>query len=84
MMEQQLQGDAHMSVEVLAQSLSRRGYVVKVRRAMGGGPGASCLRQLRHVFLSALSPGTQGSRAGSTPERMCNAGGSDCEDFDAV
>lgn len=41
----------------LAESLTQRGYLVRARRAVGGGEGATCLHNLRHEFLTVLLPG---------------------------
>mmetsp|Transcript_27473 Transcript_27473/g.69875 ORF Transcript_27473/g.69875 Transcript_27473/m.69875 type:complete len:390 (-) Transcript_27473:630-1799(-) len=40
----------------LASRLSRLGYKVHIRTALGGGDGFECLRNLRHVFLSVVMP----------------------------
>eukprot|EP00877_Chromochloris_zofingiensis_P013493 jgi/Chrzof1/8398/Cz03g09060.t1 len=37
---------------VLAHSLKQRGYAVTIRHCLGGGDGDSCLKNLRHSFLS--------------------------------
>ena len=51
-------GESTASVEALALALSNMGYdYVRVRRATGGGAGASCLRNLRHSFLLVAAPG---------------------------
>lgn len=41
--------------ESLAQALSRAGYSVRIRRAVGGGEGAISLSNLRHTFLYCAS-----------------------------
>lgn len=41
----------------LADSLTQQGYLVRARRAVGGGEGATCLHNLRHEFLTVLLPG---------------------------
>jgi integrase len=47
--EQPLKGV--VDAQVLAESLTRRGFSVRVRRAVGGGEGSTCLHNLRHTFL---------------------------------
>lgn len=41
--------------DALANALASLGYSVKLRRAMGGGSGRSCLENLRHTFLSVVA-----------------------------
>lgn len=42
---------------VLAHLLECRGYSVGIRKAVGGGQGGDCLKNLRHRFLRCKIPG---------------------------
>jgi hypothetical protein len=52
---------ATLAVPELADFLRRLGYSVKLRTALGGGPGGACLRTLRHTFLTVSVEGPSGS-----------------------
>ena len=52
---------ATLAVPELADTLRRLGYSVKIRTALGGGPGGACLRSLRHSFLTVSVAGPSGS-----------------------
>ncbi len=45
--------------QLLAAFLTRLGYRVHIRTALGGGEGFECLRNLRHVFLAVMPPGAR-------------------------
>lgn len=44
--------------DLLARRLTRMGYTVHIRTALGGGDGGDCLRNLRHTFLCCTSAGS--------------------------
>lgn len=44
------------SYQTLASKLTRLGYHVHIRTALGGGDGYECLRNLRHIFLCVEVP----------------------------
>lgn len=50
-----------LTVAELADTLRRLGYAVKLRTALGGGPGGACLRSLRHSFLTVSVSSPSGS-----------------------
>lgn len=50
-------GQGPVDVQLLASWLSRQGYKIHVRTALGGGSGQDCLRNLRHTFLTCHLPG---------------------------
>jgi uncharacterized protein (TIGR01615 family) len=54
-------GAEHLSVGQLADTLRKLGYPVKLRTALGGGWGGSCLRNLRHSFLAVTLSGSSNS-----------------------
>lgn len=41
----------------LAGHLTSLGYIVRLRKTVGGGEGSNCLHNLRHEFLSIIVPG---------------------------
>ena len=49
-----------LTIAELADTLRRLGYSVKIRTALGGGPGGSCLRSLRHSSLAISLAGPSG------------------------
>lgn len=51
---------APLTVAELADTLRRLGYNVRMRTALGGGWGSTCLRNLRHSFLTVGIQGSQG------------------------
>jgi len=54
-------GHTHVGIAELADTLRKLGYPVKLRTALGGGWGGSCLRNLRHTFLAVtLAPDAPG------------------------
>lgn len=62
-------GAEHLTVGQLADTLRKLGYPVKLRTALGGGWGGSCLRNLRHSFLAVTLTGNSNSNntAASAP-----------------
>lgn len=51
------EGAAKLEATYLARKLHYPGYVFKTRTALGGSCAGSCLRQLRHLFLTCSSKG---------------------------
>ena len=52
------QGEGSDNARFLAQQLLEQGYQVKLRTALGGcATNSSCLRNLRHVFLTCRLDG---------------------------
>ncbi len=51
------QGTDLAANQALAAYLTRQGYFVHIRTALGGGEGCDCLRNLRNVFLTVCPPG---------------------------
>ena len=45
----------------LASHLTSLGYIVRLRKTVGGGEGSNCLHNLRHEFLSVIVPGDSNS-----------------------
>lgn len=59
-------GQSHLSVAELADTLRKLGYPVKLRTALGGGWGGSCLRNLRHSYLAVTLAGDGSGPAAQT------------------
>lgn len=46
-----------VDLNALAIGLQSQGYAVSIRKAVGGGSGGECLKNLRHSFLRCSMPG---------------------------
>ncbi|GMH40367.1 hypothetical protein BSKO_08271 [Bryopsis sp. KO-2023] len=53
-----LDGEVSTDQQMLARHLQNRGYEVGIRKAVGGGNGGECLKNLRHSFLRCTLPGS--------------------------
>lgn len=59
--------------QALAQRLGQLGHDVRVRTALGGGEGFSCLRNLRHVFLTVALQGGRTLRCTAACTLHCSS-----------
>lgn len=59
------------AINYLASFLSRLGYRVHIRTALGGGEGFACLQNLRHVFLTVTSQQFSGGWQQDAGQQLC-------------